>query len=320
MIITTERLHYLWAVAEAGSFSAAGERLGVTGAAVQQVIRQMEDDLDAALFHRGAGRRPELTELGRQFYFHALDIIPRLEGLERLASLCRQGQEEVLHIGVHAFVMTPEVMDVLTQLQRQFPLLELFLYDAEDCVLHCDKLRLLDKSARHTVDVLLAPARMRYDHGGQSITAGRIVWRVAAAVGHPLSRLRGEVSLDDLLQYPQLLPMPGVISSDAFYESFRLSSRLIHYSQFYQLQEMLLAGMGFAVMPEQIALPLVRQGRLRLLDLDFDDGASSTAVELAWVSPLGAAGEWLVERLRSAAPGSDAVFSRKAGSSLTSLF
>ena len=41
MIITTERLHYLWAVAETGSFAAAGRRLGVSGAAVQQVIRPL---------------------------------------------------------------------------------------------------------------------------------------------------------------------------------------------------------------------------------------------------------------------------------------
>ena len=300
MIITTERLHYLWAVAETGSFMAAGRRLGVSGAAVQQVIRQMEDDLEVSLFHRGAGRRPELTELGRQFYFHALDIIPRLEGLERLASLRREGQEVSLRIGMHAFVMTAEVMEALAELQRRFPLLEIFLYDAEDCVLHCDRLRVLDSSARHTVDVLLAPARMRYDHGGQSVMAGRLVWRVAVASGHPLSRLRGEVALDDLLEYPQLLPLPGVISSDAFYESFRLSSRLVHYSQFHQLRQMLLAGMGFAVVPENLLRPLVREGRICLLNLDFDDGASSTAVELAWVSPLGAAGQWLVERLRAA--------------------
>ena len=73
MIITTERLHYLWAVAETGSFAAAGRRLGVSGAAVQQVIRHFEQDLDAPLFRRSPGRSPVLTDLGRQFYFHALD-------------------------------------------------------------------------------------------------------------------------------------------------------------------------------------------------------------------------------------------------------
>ena len=60
MIITTERLHYLWAVAETGSFAAAGRRLGVSGAAVQQVIRHFEQDLDAPLFRRSPGRSPVL--------------------------------------------------------------------------------------------------------------------------------------------------------------------------------------------------------------------------------------------------------------------
>ena len=192
--------------------------------------------------------------------------------------------------------MFPEVRAALVELQQAFPLLEIFLYDGEDSVLHCDKLRQLDSSARHTVDILLAPARLRYDHGGQSVMAGRIIWRVVAAADHPLSRIRGSLSLDDLLR--QLLPLPGLISSDAFYDSFRLSSHLVHYSQFYQLQEMLLAGMGFAVFPAQLARPFVEQGRLKLLELDFDDGISTTAVELAWVEPLGTAGRWLVERLR----------------------
>lgn len=49
MIITTERLHYLWAVAETGSFAAAGRRLGVSGAAVQQVIRHFEQDRSSGI-------------------------------------------------------------------------------------------------------------------------------------------------------------------------------------------------------------------------------------------------------------------------------
>lgn len=206
IIITTERLHYLWAVAETGSFSAAGRRLGVSGAAVQQVIRHFEQDLDAPLFRRSPGRSPVLTDLGRQFYFHALDIIPRLEGLENLAATRGQGQEGQLRIGLHGFVMFPEVRAALVELQQAFPLLEIFLYDGEDSVLHCDKLRQLDSSARHTVDILLAPARLRYDHGGQSVMAGRIIWRVVAAADHPLSRIRGSLSLDDLLRHRHSCP------------------------------------------------------------------------------------------------------------------
>lgn len=298
MIVTTERLQYLWAVAETGSFTAAARRLGVSSAAVQQVIKNMESDLDAPLFRRSPGRRPTLTDLGRQFYFHALELVPRLEGLENLALSRGQGLEGRLLVGLHGFIMFPQIQEALAELQQTFPTVEILLYDGEDSVLHCDKLRQLDRSARHTVDILLAPARLRYDHGGQSVMIDRIIWRVVAAPGHPLSRIRGAVSLDDLQRHRQLLPLPGIISSDAFYDSFRLSSRLIRYSQFYQLQEMLLAGTGFAVFPAQIAASYVARGQLKVLELDFDDGFTTTAVELAWVEPLGTAGQWLVERLQ----------------------
>jgi DNA-binding transcriptional LysR family regulator len=55
------------AVAEARSFTAAAERLGVTRSAVSQTIRRMEDRLGIALVHRTT-RSVNLTESGEQLY------------------------------------------------------------------------------------------------------------------------------------------------------------------------------------------------------------------------------------------------------------
>lgn len=55
------------AVAEARSFRAAGERLGVTRSAVSQGIRRLEDRLGAALVHRTT-RSVRLTEAGERLY------------------------------------------------------------------------------------------------------------------------------------------------------------------------------------------------------------------------------------------------------------
>jgi DNA-binding transcriptional LysR family regulator len=55
------------AVAEARSFTAAAERLGVTRSAVSQTIRRMEDRLGIALVHRTT-RSVNLTEAGEQLY------------------------------------------------------------------------------------------------------------------------------------------------------------------------------------------------------------------------------------------------------------
>jgi DNA-binding transcriptional LysR family regulator len=55
------------AVAEAHGFRAAGERLGVTGSAVSQAIRRLEERLGIALLQRTT-RSVRLTEAGEHFY------------------------------------------------------------------------------------------------------------------------------------------------------------------------------------------------------------------------------------------------------------
>jgi DNA-binding transcriptional LysR family regulator len=55
------------AVADAQSFSAAAERLGVTRPAVSQTVRRLEDRLGVALFLRTT-RSVSLTEAGQQLY------------------------------------------------------------------------------------------------------------------------------------------------------------------------------------------------------------------------------------------------------------
>jgi DNA-binding transcriptional LysR family regulator len=60
--------------AELGSFTAAGDSLGMTQAAVSQRIRALEKDLGIALFQRRGGRVC-LTEEGQQLYAHAQEIL-----------------------------------------------------------------------------------------------------------------------------------------------------------------------------------------------------------------------------------------------------
>ncbi|MBF4308161.1 LysR family transcriptional regulator, partial [Vibrio anguillarum] len=54
------------AVVEAGSFSLAAERLGMTKSAVSKRISSLEDNLGTRLFHRST-RKLTLTESGEEF-------------------------------------------------------------------------------------------------------------------------------------------------------------------------------------------------------------------------------------------------------------
>lgn len=295
MIVTTERLQYLWAVAETGSFSAAGRKLGVSGAAVQQAIQAFEFDLETPLFERSSGKKPSLTPLGRKVYLQALEVIPKLKGIENHALAISQGVEPQLRIALHGFTLFEQQKQSLLALQAEFPTLEICLLDSENAALSSDHARLANKAGVEIADIIIAPASLRPDRGSNSIIFDRIKWRLYAAPNHPLAKIRGQLSTADIQQHAQLYPLPGLVCTPTLIDGMRYSPNLIHYRSFYQLNEMLIAGMGFAMFPEQLAKPLLEQGLLKALSLDSEQQEISWPVEITWSNELGVAGLWFVE-------------------------
>ena len=75
-------LEALVAVVEAGTFNAAGERLGVAKSMISRRISQMESRLGSRLLHRTT-RRLTLTDAGRNFYHRALQILAEIDEAEQ---------------------------------------------------------------------------------------------------------------------------------------------------------------------------------------------------------------------------------------------
>src|SRR5437867_7000669 len=78
------------AVAEAKGFRAAGERLGVSGSAVSQALRRLEDRVGVALVQRTT-RRVRLTEAGERLYAAARSALDELHGA--VAAVSELGDE-----------------------------------------------------------------------------------------------------------------------------------------------------------------------------------------------------------------------------------
>ena len=70
------------AVVEAGTFSAAGERLGVAKSVVSRRVSQLEGRLGSRLLHRTT-RRLALTDAGKNFYQRAVQILADLDDAEQ---------------------------------------------------------------------------------------------------------------------------------------------------------------------------------------------------------------------------------------------
>lgn len=287
MIITTERLHYLIAVVEQGNFSAAAKQLGVSTTAVNKAISALEFDLESDLFERHAGKRPVLTPLGKDLYFQALDVLPRLMKMEKQAEMIRAGVDTKLSIAVHPYSFYPKYAELFTRLIQTFPDVELTLIDAE--TLSLDAI---------TCDILLGPTRNDLIRGFHSTGIDRLIWRVVCAPHHPLSQLKGDIEFEDLGQHQQILLTTGFLTKPEFREAMRYTTQVISVDRFYQYRELLLAGAGFALYPQVLAAPLIEQGLL--VDLQFDYGRedNSWLIELAWRPGLGSAGNWLLERLQ----------------------
>src|SRR5581483_7683454 len=99
-------LRYFLAVAEAGSFSRAADRLGISQPSVSQQMRDLEAELRVSLFQR-RGKRILLTPSGQVFQEHARAILRQLEHfLEELAS--EPGRSRgALHLGVVPILNVP---------------------------------------------------------------------------------------------------------------------------------------------------------------------------------------------------------------------
>src|SRR5215470_8513168 len=97
--VEVRHLRYFLAVAGAGSFSRAADRLGISQPSVSQQIRELEGGLRVSLFQR-RGKRILLTSAGLIFQQHARAILSQLESfLDELSSDSAE-LRGALHLGI----------------------------------------------------------------------------------------------------------------------------------------------------------------------------------------------------------------------------
>jgi DNA-binding transcriptional LysR family regulator len=114
------------AVVEAGGFTPAAERLGLSRAAASKHVLQLEERLGARLLNRTT-RRVSVTEAGRSFYDKCRRILAELEDAERSASeLHNEPRGELRVIAPTNFGLT-EIGTAITDLCIAYPRLRINL-------------------------------------------------------------------------------------------------------------------------------------------------------------------------------------------------
>ena len=92
-----DKLRIFHAVAEAGSFTQAGDRLSLSQSSVSRQIGALEESLNASLFHRHA-RGLRLTETGETLFRAAQEVVAKLAMAEAMVSESRDRPKGPLRI------------------------------------------------------------------------------------------------------------------------------------------------------------------------------------------------------------------------------
>lgn len=119
-----DKLRIFYAVAEAGSFTHAGETLNLSQSAVSRQISGLEESLGVALFHRHA-RGLILTEQGELLYKTTKDVFARLSQVEgQLVDSHKSGQGPLV-VTVSEFIGTTWLVPKLHELRAKHPEIQL---------------------------------------------------------------------------------------------------------------------------------------------------------------------------------------------------
>jgi DNA-binding transcriptional LysR family regulator len=114
-------LRYFLAVAEELHFTRAAKRLGIQQPPLSRQIRQLEQEIGAALFHR-LTRGVELTESGALLVLEARRILQQLERTKADVQKRARGESGDIKLGfAGATYFEPTIPRIVLEFRRRFP-------------------------------------------------------------------------------------------------------------------------------------------------------------------------------------------------------
>lgn len=250
-----EGLQIFVAVAEAGGFTAAAERLGMTKANVSLQVGRLESQLGATLFTRTT-RRVKLTEAGQALY---LDAQPALAALRDALLQAGHGAAElsgVLRLTAPVSHMAESVAPAATQFLRQHPKLQLELHASDHMVdLVAEGMDLAIRLGTLRDSSLRA---LKLGEFAQQLVASPAYLRERGAPAHPRELAEHDWVALTLLKTPLTWRFSG---ADGAEETVRMRGR-IKVDSGASLRALILAGAGVSVLDSFSVQEDIRLGRL----------------------------------------------------------
>ncbi|MGF6723172.1 DNA-binding transcriptional LysR family regulator [Paraburkholderia sp. GAS41] len=241
-------LRYFVAVAEERNFTRAAERLHMAQPPLSRQIQQLEETLGVQLFERNT-RPLKLTETGKFFYSHAVQLLAQTAELESMTR--RVGNiERSLSIGFVGSTLYGMLPKIIRRFRDENTTVELSLHEMSTM----DQIRAL-KDGR--IDVGFGRIRL------EDVSIRRVILReekmiVALPEGHPLSLIKPVLGLADLVNETLIIfpkaPRPSY--ADQVLAAFQ--DRALKPRRIYEVRELQIAvglvaaGEGISVVPSSV--------------------------------------------------------------------
>jgi DNA-binding transcriptional LysR family regulator len=241
-------LRYFVAVAEERNFTRAAKRLHMAQPPLSRSIQQLEETLEVQLFQRHS-RPLKLTETGKFFYAHAVQLLAQTAELESMTR--RVGNiERSLSIGFVGSTLYGMLPKIIRRFRDENATVELSLHEMSTM----DQIRALKDGQ---IDVGFG--RIRHEDAN----IRRVILReekmiVALPEGHPLSLVKPILALSDLINETLIIfpksPRPSY--ADQVLSAFQ--DRGLKPRRIYEVRELQIAlglvaaGEGISVVPSSV--------------------------------------------------------------------
>lgn len=265
-------------VAELGSFSKAGDRLGYSQPTVSVQIRQLETELGAQLFDR-VGHTVRLTEKGR-------DVLRSAQQILRISQeMAQDGQEQIsiIRLATADSLCMPLLHNAFSVLRQQYPHICLTLTSAGTGNLF----RLLD---RNEVDLVCTLDSHIYNTNYVIAAEEQVGVHFVVSAGHPLAK-KDRLTKEDLLREDFLLTEQGMSYRrllDEWMAGDSLQIQPVLETGSADLLCLLVEqGIGISFLPDYVTAKAVQRGSV--VRLEAEDFAPELWVQLLyhrnkWVS------------------------------------
>lgn len=285
---TLDQLQVMLTVVEAGSFAAAGRRLGRATSAISYTIANLERQLGIVLFDRAHTRKPVLTEAGTALLSKARAISGGIDDLRASVQGLIGGLEAHVALVVDVMMPTARLVDAVKAFEAQFPTVLLRV--------HVEALSAVAQLVQTAIaDIGIGGAQHTKVPGIEHVDVGGFAMIPVAAPDHPLAqdppRLAGEAR-----GHRQLILT--VRSSFAEEEDVAVfGNETWRLTDLGAKHALLLAGSGWGFMPEPAVEGDLAAGRLVKLDLpDARGGYYALRAIYRTDSPPRPAAAWIIRR------------------------